>query len=228
MFQRMKFAALERRLTRTYKDRLATLGAVPKGVFWRNQSTQTARFDALLSIVRKISPVAHPAVADIGCGYGALYKFIQKTPRYQTMRYSGYDINAAMISACADQFADQKDLFAVGKYPSGAVDFCLFSGTFNLCHTDDYELWEDYILHQLAFSWARVRYGLILNITSLETAKINNHIFYVNPEAFAKKLASRFGAVSASPTQFVPQDTTFIICKEKHERHTTKLRKAQR
>jgi hypothetical protein len=80
MFQRMKFAALERRLTRAYKDRLAALGAVPKGVFWRNQSTQIARFDAMLSIVRKISPVAHPAVADIGCGYGALLEFIQKNP----------------------------------------------------------------------------------------------------------------------------------------------------
>ena len=213
MFQRMKFAALERRLTRAYKDRLAALGAVPKGVFWRNQSTQIARFDAMLSIVRKISPVAHPAVADIGCGYGALLEFIQKTPRYQTMRYSGYDINAAMISACTDQFADQKELFAVGKYPSGAVDFCLFSGTFNLCHTTNLDLWEDYIFANLQDCWQRSRYGLVLNLLCAPKSHIKNQIFYADRQKFITRASRLFGPTHAVSTPHVTGDVTFAIAK---------------
>ena len=95
----------------------------------------------------------------------------------------------------------------MGRQPKHPVDFAVFVGTFNLCHTDDYELWEDYILRHLATG--RVRCGLILNITSLETAKINNHIFYVNPEAFAEKLASRFGGKRG----------THPICSPRHNLH---------
>ena len=213
MFQQIKFAALERRLTRAYKDRLALLGAVPMGVFWRNQSTQVARFDVLLSIVRKISPVAHPAVADIGCGYGALFKFIQNTPRYQMMRYRGYDINAAMISACTNQFASQKKLFAVGKYPSGTVDFCLFSGTFNLCYTANLDLWEDYIFANLQDCWQRSRYGLVLNLLCAPKSHIQSHIFYADRQKFITRASLVFGPTHALSTPHVIGDVTFAITK---------------
>ena len=39
-------------------------------------------------------------------------------------------------------------------------------------------------------------------------------IFYVKPDAFAQKLARQFGPVNTTPTQFVEQDTTFVISKE--------------
>ena len=214
MFQRMKFAALERRLTRAYKDRLAALGAVPKGVFWRTQSTQIARFDALLSIVRKISPVAHPAVADIGCGYGAMLEFIQKTPRYKTIRYSGYDINATMISSCIRQFADHKQLFSVGKCPPGAADFCLFSGTFNLCHTTNLDLWENYIFANLQDCWQRSRYGLVLNLLCAPKSHIKNHIFYADRQKFITRASRLFGPTHAVSTPHVAGDVTFTIAKQ--------------
>ena len=213
MFQRMKFAMLERRLTRAYKDRLAALGADPKGVFWRNQSTQIARFDALLSVVRTISPVAHPAVADIGCGYGAMLEFIQKTPRYQTMRYSGFDINAAMIGACTHKFAIQKQLFAVGKHPSAAVDFCLFSGTFNLCHTANLDLWEDYIFANLRDCWQCSRYGLVLNLLCAPKRHIQNQIFYADRQKFINRASQLFGPTRALSTPHVIGDVTFAITK---------------
>ena len=213
MFQRMKFAALERQLTRAYNNRLAASGAVPKGVFWRNQSTQIARFDALLSVVRKISPMAQPAVADIGCGYGAMLEFIQKTPRYQTMRYSGYDINAAMINACTHQFTDQKQLFAVGKHPSAVVDFCLFSGTFNLCHTANLVLWEDYIFANLQDCWQRSRYGLLLNLLCAPKNHIQNQIYYADRQKFITRASRLFGPTHALSTPHVKGDVTFAIAK---------------
>ena len=213
MFQRMKFAALERQLTRAYNNRLAASGAVPKGVFWRNQSTQITRFDALLSVVRKISPMAQPAVADIGCGYGAMLEFIQKTPRYQTMRYSGYDINAAMINACTHQFTDQKQLFAVGKHPSAVVDFCLFSGTFNLCHTANLVLWEDYIFANLQDCWQRSRYGLLLNLLCAPKNHIQNQIYYADRQKFITRASRLFGPTHALSTPHVKGDVTFAIAK---------------
>ena len=100
MLRRVIYAALEHKLKRAYKDRLASLGPSPKGVFWRNESTQIARFDALLNLVATVTPVANPMLGDVGCGYGAMLDFIQKTPRYQNFHYTGIDINQAMINRC--------------------------------------------------------------------------------------------------------------------------------
>ena len=79
MLRKVMYAALERKLKRAYNDRLTALGPAPKGVFWRNQSTQIARFDALLDFVGIETPVTYPSFADIGCGYGAMLEFMQKT-----------------------------------------------------------------------------------------------------------------------------------------------------
>ena len=152
-------------------------------------------------------------MADIGCGYGALLEFIQKNPRYQTMRYSGYDINAAMISACTDQFADQKELFAVGKYPSGAVDFCLFSGTFNLCYAAKLDLWEDYIFANLQDCWQRSRYGLVLNLLCAPKSHIQNQIYYADRQKFITHASRLFGPTHALSTPHVKGDVTFAIAK---------------
>ena len=228
MFRRLSQSLFESSIKSAYTRRFKEKGAQAEGVFWSSRVSQTARFEQVLANMKAEYGSTSFYLADIGCGYGALFKYIQSKPAWRQIDYSGVDITPEMVSYCKREHASHKHRFSLGRHPKHLVDFAVFVGTFNLCHTDNYELWEDYILRHLAVSWTRVRYGLILNITSLETAKINNHIFYVNPEAFAEKLANRFGAVSAAPTQFVPQDTTFTIFKEKYERHITKSRKAQR
>ena len=178
MLRKVMYAALERKLKRAYKDRLAALGPAPKGVFWRNQSTQIARFDALLDLVTNVTPVAHPSIADIGCGYGAMLEFMQKTPRYQRFHYIGVDINRAMINSCKQRFPAQKQLFFVGKQPPLPVDFCVFSGTFNLCHTMDTSLWQAYIFTHLQHCWQRSRYGLVLNLLCAPQTQLNHQTIY--------------------------------------------------
>ena len=228
MFRRLSQSLFESSIKSAYARRFREKGAHAEGVFWSSRVSQTARFEQVLANMKVECGSTSFCLADIGCGYGALFNYIQSNPAWRQIDYSGVDITPEMVNYCKREYTSHKHRFSLGRQPKHPVDFAVYVGTFNLCHTDDYELWEDYILRHLAVSWARVRYGLILNITSLETAQINNHIFYVKPEAFAEKLASQFGPVSATPTQFVPQDTTFTICKEKHERQITKSRKAQR
>ena len=126
MLRRVMFAALERKLNRAYEERLGALGPAPKGVFWRNESSQIARFDALLNLVATVTPVANPILSDVGCGYGAMLEFIQKTSRYQNFNYMGVDINRAMINICKQKFPDQKLLFSVGKHPPAPLIFYIF------------------------------------------------------------------------------------------------------
>ena len=178
MFRRLSQSLFESSIKSAYTRRFKEKGAHAEGVFWSSRVSQTARFEQVLANMKAEFGSTSFYLADIGCGYGALFDYIQSKPAWHQIDYSGVDITPEMVSYCKREHASHKHRFSLGRQPKHPVDFAVFVGTFNLCHTNDYKLWEDYILRQLAFSWARVRYGLILNITSLETAKINNHIFY--------------------------------------------------
>ncbi len=213
MLRKVMYAALERKLKRAYEDRLAAFGPAPKGVFWRNQSTQIARFDALLDLITTMTPAANTSIADIGCGYGAMLEFLQKTPRYQRFHYTGVDINRAMVNSCKERFPAQKQLFFVGKQPPLPVDFCVFSGTFNLCNTMDTSLWHDYIFANLQSCWQLSRYGLVLNLLCAPQTQIKNQIFYAERQTFIANASRVFGPTHACSTPHVTGDVTFLIAK---------------
>ena len=213
MLRKVIYTTLEYKLNRAYKDRLATFGPAPKGVFWRNQSTQIARFDALLKLVATVTPVPNPTIADIGCGYGAMLEFTKKTPRYQRFHYIGVDINRAMINSCKKSFPEQKQSFFVGTQPPSHVDFCVFSGTFNLCHTVDTSLWNDYIFASLQSCWQRCRYGLVLNLLCATQAQVKNQIFYADRQKFIANARKVFGPTLARSTPYVTGDVSFLVSK---------------
>ena len=213
MLSRVIYTVLEHKLNRAYGDRLAALGPTPKGVFWRNESTQIARFNSILNLITKVTPIANPMLADVGCGYGAMLNFIQKTSRYKNFQYMGIDINRAMIKACKQNFPHQKRLFLVGKHPPAPVDFCVFSGTFNLCHTTDTSLWLNYIFANLQQCWKRSRYGLVLNLLCGPQTEITKQIFHVERQTFITTASQLFGPTRARTTPQVTGDVTFLITK---------------
>ena len=202
----------EQSITDAYSRRLNQQGTSASGVFWASRLSQQARFDhALMLLAAKWHNST--TICDIGCGYGALYEFIKKTPRYQSFGYQGIDINKDMIAACKKEFGDTAP-FSRARSPISQVDVGLYIGTFNLCHADNYILWQDYILGQLEKSWPKCRGGLVLNITSRSNASIHNQIFYVEPAAFTARLKQHFGpsvTITAHATRYVDNDTIFVI-----------------
>jgi SAM-dependent methyltransferase len=214
LLRRFIYANHERQLNRTYRNRLANRGNTAQGVFWRSQTSQIARFDALLSLVHQIAPQKPVTIADIGCGYGAMLAFINKTPAYAQTIYHGVDINRAMIAACHKTFPAENALFTIGNTPPKLVDFCLFSGTFNLTHSDDPDLWMDYIFDCLDRCMARARYGLVLNLLCAPKAKIENQIFYADRAAFIRRAEAMIGPPHAQSTKYVSGDVSFVITRK--------------
>lgn len=211
MLRRLLFASYERQLNRAYRNRLASKGSTAQGVFWRSQSSQFARFDTLLSLVRQLRAGQPTSIADIGCGYGAMLDFISKSSEFQLIAYQGVDINRAMIAACHKKFPKQTTMFSTGNKPVRMVDFCMFSGTFNLSHSDDPALWSDYIFTCLDRCMAQTRYGLVLNLLCAPKAKIQKQIFYANRASFIKRAEAHFGATYSQPTPQVVDDVSFVI-----------------
>ena len=214
LLRRFIYASHERQLNRTYRNRLANQGKTAQGVFWRSQTSQIARFDALPSLVHQIAPQKPVTIADIGCGYGAMLAFINKTPAYAQTVYHGVDINRAMIAACHQTFSTKNALFTIGDAPPKLVDFCVFSGTFNLTHSDDPDLWMDYIFICLDRCMERARYGLVLNFLCASQAKIESQIFDADRAAFIRRAEAVMGPTHAQSTKYVSGDVSFVITRK--------------
>jgi SAM-dependent methyltransferase len=211
MLRRLIFANYERQLNSTYRNRLASRGNTAQGVFWRSQSSQFARFDALLSLIQQLRGSQPTSIADIGCGYGAMLDFINASSNFRHIEYRGVDINRAMIAACQKKFPYQTSIFSTGNKPPEIVDFCLFSGTFNLTHSENPDLWSDYIFTCLERCMVKTRYGLALNLLCAPKAKIQKQIFYTNRIAFIQRAEAHFGPTRAQSTRHVTGDVSFII-----------------
>ena len=210
MFRHFFYARLEARINESYRKRLQDFGATAKGVFWRSKASQIARFDALLGSAQRLVK-KNFSIADIGCGYGAMLDFIDSTPRYFGTSYEGVDINRSMIACCKQKFPSRSNLFSHGKKPTKVVDFCGFSGTFNLTHCTKANVWQDYIFENLENCMPYCRYGLIVNLICANEMNIHEGIFYANKTMFTKRAEFHFGRTIAMSTRHVSNDVTFLI-----------------
>jgi len=164
--------------------------------------------------VHQIAPQKPVTIADIGCGYGAMLTFINKTPAYAQTVYHGVDINRAMIAACHQTFPVENARFTIGNTSPKLVDFCVFSGTFNLTHSDDPTLWMDYIFACLNRCMERARYGLVLNLLCAPITKIESQIFYAERAGFIRRAEAMIGPTHAQSTKYVSGDVSFVITRK--------------
>jgi SAM-dependent methyltransferase len=211
MIRSLNFRLLERRLNNAYRSRLATRGPTAEGVFWRSGTSQTARFRVLLALITTHTADRPLSIADIGCGYGAMLDFLQGSSAFGDITYQGIDINDAMIDACHRRFPAQKHLFRRANRPTGPVDFCVFSGTFNLTHSTDPSLWNDYIFTTLGRYLPYCRRGMALNLICASKMAIKGQIFHANRADFIAGATARLGPTVAVSTPGVSNDVSFLI-----------------
>jgi len=200
---------------RAYARSLRRHGATPEGVFWNSQKSQRARFAAILAMVRRDLAArgkggAAPTIADIGCGYGAMFDFLRARPDFSGWEYRGVDISAAMVRECRLRHPAETSRFAVGRTPPLTVDYAVFSGTFNLCMISDNDRWERYILDSLAGCWPRCRRGMVLNLLCRRQTGVTNNIYYADRARIMDGLRT-LGQVTAVDTPAVKHDVTFLV-----------------
>ena len=82
----------------TYKDyfneKIETYGATPQGVDYNGPAAQQVRFEQLVKVINPSTPFT---VIDYGCGYGALFDFLQN--KRLAFEYCGFDMLEKMVIA---------------------------------------------------------------------------------------------------------------------------------
>lgn len=165
-----------------YAGNLAEHGVGSRSVGWKDDLSHLLRFERLARIVDR--EAGDYSVNDWGCGYGAMFGYLDALPGARLREYIGYDISPEMIAAAQARCDPARSRFILGPAVSEEADYSFVSGTFNVKLAASDEEWDAYVKRHLAVIWAHSRQGMAFNLlTSYVDWKAEN-LFYADPNRF--------------------------------------------
>lgn len=158
-----------------YGAKLQAHGQTPQGVDWNGAESQQLRFQQLCRIIEDDSAFS---LNDVGCGYGALYDYLQD--HYTQFSYHGYDISEAMIAAARTRHPTID--FTTDKVCKTA-NYSVASGIFNVKLSNDNDSWLSYIHATLDALHKSSTKGFAFNcLTRYSDAdKMRDYLYYADP-----------------------------------------------
>ena len=173
------FAAMRRR----YEGSLAEHGAASsQAVGWTDPAMQALRFDVLAQVMEGDEPVA---VADFGCGTGALFAHLAARAAPPVAAYVGYDVVPALVEAARELHADPRARFEVGTEVREEVDYVFASGALTLRPGIADADWEPHVQTVLRGLWERSRRGLGFNLLARGGEAPKPNMYAGDPETWA-------------------------------------------
>jgi SAM-dependent methyltransferase len=165
-----------------YSASLAEHGLVPQGVGWGDDESHRLRFAQLAAILPDHAESL--AVADLGCGYGAFFDYLDERLGLRLERYIGYEISAEMAAAARERLRDPRARVVESAEPTDEVDYSFACGPFNVKLDVAVEDWDVYIKNQLRTLAATSRLGLAFNLLTTEVDWRDPKLFYADPQAY--------------------------------------------
>jgi SAM-dependent methyltransferase len=162
-----------------YSEKLHEHGDTPRGVDWNGEHGQALRFAQLLRVTDHTCVYS---INDLGCGYGALYEYLQN--QGGTFNYHGYDVAEDMVLAARKRHATASNAdFHVAAAPTQVADYGVASGIFNVRVDRTDADWMLYIRSTLDLMHQSSRRGFAFNcLTSYSDAdRMKDYLFYADP-----------------------------------------------
>lgn len=166
-----------------YAGNLATHGPAAKSVGWKDDGSHRLRFERLSRVIERDAPRG-VTVNDWGCGYGAMFGYLDALPGVQLREYIGYDLSPEMIEAAKAQCDPARSRFILGPEVVEAADYSFVSGTFNVKLQASDADWDAYVKRQLTQIYAHSHRGLAFNLLTSYVDWKAEGLFYADPATF--------------------------------------------
>lgn len=170
------------KIAKFYDECIEKHGNIAEGVNWSDEKLQNLRFNYLLDIIPENS--RNTIIAELGCGYGALYEFSVKKGIILD-KYIGYDISENMVTAAIENIGRDNKVkikrdSKIGEY----VDYSFASGVFNvsLGHSDDE--WKTIVLESLDNMNKMSKKGFAFNLMTDAVDWKSEELFYASASDF--------------------------------------------
>jgi len=164
-----------------YSDKVREHGSTPAGVDWNGGESQLLRFEQLSKII--LENESDPfTLADLGCGYGALYDYLSSL--YENIDYRGFDLSKEMCVAARNHLENHSkvSISQFGKIDK-PVDYSIASGVFNVKLNTSEDIWHDYITQTLdnlnQFSTRGFSFNCLTSFSDQD--KMHDYLYYANP-----------------------------------------------
>jgi SAM-dependent methyltransferase len=164
-----------------YSTSLSRYGLDPRSVGWHDDAAQKLRFDKLAYLIDRDAPSTTFTVNDWGCGYGAMFCYLDRWYGDRLAAYTGYDISPEMLAAANSHVADPKATFVEADDVLARADYSFASGTFNVRRGAPEGPWNLYVRRMLRRLAAQSARGFAFNLmTSYVDWRVDD-LFYADP-----------------------------------------------
>jgi SAM-dependent methyltransferase len=185
--QRSEQGEVERALSDVeslYTGNLAEHGLDSRAVGWPDDESHRLRFEKLAYVLDADPPRDPISVNDWGCGYGAMFEFLDRRPGVELASYRGYDISAEMIEAARRNVDDPRAEFVEGGRLDRDADYTFVSGTFNVRSEATDDAWSEFVKGTLLEIARRSRRGFAFNLLTTYVDWRKDDLFYADPAEF--------------------------------------------
>jgi SAM-dependent methyltransferase len=167
-----------------YTGNLAEHGIDSRAVGWPDAESHRLRFEKLAYVLEAAPPEGGYSAADWGCGYGAMFQFLDAHPAGRLESWTGYDISEEMLAAARDHVGDERARFVHGDEVTEDADYVFVSGTFNVRAESSEEAWGEFVREKVAELYERSRRGLAFNLLTTYVDWRKDDLFYAHPAEF--------------------------------------------
>ena len=174
-------------VARLYGRSLGDHGLTSKGVGWKTEGEQLLRFEKLCAVLDRRGGdggAQGVSVNDLGCGYGAMFRYLDGLLGARLAAYHGYDISDEMLSAARRSVADPRAEFVKAGRAVREADYSFVSGTFNVKQGASDEVWAAYVREMILNLAAHSRRGFAFNVLSTYVDWKQENLYYADPLAF--------------------------------------------
>jgi SAM-dependent methyltransferase len=135
----------QKKLNAYFTEKLETFGATAKGVDYNGEQARQIRFAELVKI---INPVSRFSMIDYGCGYGAMFEYLNE--KDWEFDYYGVDLIEKMVIAGREKYVDFSNAhFTTDEKELPVADYLVAAGIFNIKLESSYDEWQDFICETL-------------------------------------------------------------------------------
>lgn len=192
-----------------YTRKIEQHGATPQGVDWNSDTGQSLRFEQLCKVIQ----ADQFSIADLGCGYGALFTHLRK--HHHEFRYLGLDISTSMIDAARQYNANTAASFVQSQQVESPIDYIVASGIFNVKFDREHPEWLAYIVDTLEHMNSMSLKGFSFNcLTSYsDPERMRSDLYYADPCLFFDLCKKRFSKDVALLHDYGLYEFTIIVRK---------------
>lgn len=195
-------------VARLYTASAQEHGLSSQGVGWPDAGSHQLRLGKLCTVLGEDD--GEVTVNDLGCGYGALYQFLQDRG-VRVGRYYGYDISREMLELAARALPGPNVDLIESDHLLHEADYSFACGIFNVRLEVDVAAWEAHVHRVLDDLHAHSRRGFAFNALSTHVDFRRDHLYYADPTAYFELCRQRYSRRVALLHDYPLYEWTMVI-----------------